>query len=348
LQPLAPAEAELRKAAALQSGWYSIRWSPDTFYTGVNVNHVQEVRQVATYLRFAATLHSEDEEHDDAVRSSLMIVALARSFGEEPTLISSLVRMAIRSVAVISLEECLARGTVSDSLLAEAQKQLAAEAKHNVFLYGMRGERAMIDSFMTNAEAGKADPIPLLAGKRKSWGDSVLQVYFTKARLMEEHAWILRFYNDLVESARLPPAEMRAKRPEIDRKAAAAPLLAKMLVPAVARVGESAIRSQVMLECAIAAIGVERYRLQNGRWPDSLDEVVAAKFLDKVPTDHFDGKPLRYRKASDGVVIYSVGKAGNYKGDALDPGSEFDPNTTERYEFRLWDVEHRRQPPRSK
>jgi hypothetical protein len=93
---------------------------------------------------------------------------------------------------------------------------------------------------------------------------------------------------------------------------------------------------------------VERYRLQNGRWPDSLDEVVAAKFLDKVPTDHFDGKPLRYRMASDGVVIYSVGKAGNYHGDALDAGSEFDPNTTERYEFRLWDVEHRRQPPRSK
>ena len=68
--------------------------------------------------------------------------------------------------------------------------------------------------------------------------------------------------------------------------------------------------------------------------------MVAAKLLDKVPVDVFDGKPLRYRKTGDGVVVFSVGPAGTYLGDALDADAPLDP----RYEFRLWAPDKRRQP----
>src|SRR5207302_2417059 len=124
------------------------------------------------------------------------------------------------------------------------------------------------------------------------------------------------------------------------------PLL-KSLVPALSKIGDAYLRSQAGLHCAIAALGVERFRVQTGHWPDSLDDVVAAKLLDKVPLDVYDGKPLRYRKTADGVVVYSVGPYGTNTGKTLDGNGNLDP-AVQRYELRLWDVNQRRQPPRPK
>jgi hypothetical protein len=52
---------------------------------------------------------------------------------------------------------------------------------------------------------------------------------------------------------------------------------------------------------ATTALAVERYRLQHGRWPDSLEALVSAQLLRQVPLDPYDGKPLRYRPSADGV-----------------------------------------------
>ena len=46
-------------------------------------------------------------------------------------------------------------------------------------------------------------------------------------------------------------------------------------------------------QMAIALLAVERFRLKNGRLPDSLSELVP-DFMPSIPTDPFDGKPIRY------------------------------------------------------
>lgn len=68
-----------------------------------------------------------------------------------------------------------------------------------------------------------------------------------------------------------------------------------------------------------AAIAVERWRLaHNGRIPDSLNQLVP-DFLPAVPTDPFDGKPLRYKKLAHGYVVYSIGH------DFTDDGGKEEP-----------------------
>jgi hypothetical protein len=153
--------------------------------------------------------------------------------------------------------------------------------------------------------------------------------------------------NEAVEAAKLPPRERLIRTQELHDEVSDAPLLVQLLLPTVLKLANVDVRTLVKLCCARAAIAVERFRLKNNRWPDSLDEVVASKLLDKVPEDPYDGKPLRYRKTTDGVVVYSISEKGNYAGDALDQDREFNPNIT-RTEFRLWDEAHRRQPPRAK
>jgi hypothetical protein len=338
---LLQAEALAHKAAPLKTGWYPYQWTPNII--GTLVPHVEQVREVGEHLNYLAMLQSQDGKHDEAWQTSLTILCVPRSFGEDPFLITALVRMGLRARSVASFERCLAHGTVSDTLLAEAQRQLAEEAKEPIFLHALRGERATMDAMMTNLEAGRIKLIDIFPPGSVSEIEWLYRIPGHSAK--KDHAWILRFLTEAVENAKLPPTQMRAKMQELEPKFKDGPLLTHFLMPPVPRLAGSVVRSQVLLDCAVAGIGVERFRMQHGRWPDSLDEVVAAKLLDKVPTDYFDGKPLRYRKATDGVVVYSISQKGNYAGDALDTGKTFD-SRFDRIEFRLWDEKHRRQPTR--
>ena len=68
---------------------------------------------------------------------------------------------------------------------------------------------------------------------------------------------------------------------------------------------------------AVAAAALERFRLAEGHLPDSLDDLTPT-FLDRVPLDPFDEKPVRYRKLPVGYVLYSIGRDGQ---DDFDEGA---------------------------
>ena len=51
-------------------------------------------------------------------------------------------------------------------------------------------------------------------------------------------------------------------------------------------------------------LALKCYKIDNGELPDSLDELVP-EYIDKIPIDDFDGKPLRYSKQKK--IVYSVG-----------------------------------------
>jgi len=59
-----------------------------------------------------------------------------------------------------------------------------------------------------------------------------------------------------------------------------------------------------------------------------LEEVVP-EFLPQVPTDPFDGEPLRYVVADDGYLVYSVGP------DATDHGGQGDETGQPDLVFRV-------------
>ncbi len=60
------------------------------------------------------------------------------------------------------------------------------------------------------------------------------------------------------------------------------------------------------------ALALRLYRKEHGRYPEDLRALVP-KFLPSVPSDPYDGKPLRYRKLAKGFKVWSVG--GNRKDD---------------------------------
>lgn len=64
-------------------------------------------------------------------------------------------------------------------------------------------------------------------------------------------------------------------------------------------------RENVGLAVTRVLLAAKAYRMEKRRLPERLDELVP-DYLDSVPVDDFDGKPLRYNPAKK--VLYSVGK----------------------------------------
>jgi hypothetical protein len=70
----------------------------------------------------------------------------------------------------------------------------------------------------------------------------------------------------------------------------------------------------------VAALAVEKYRLVAGVLPEKISDLDPAD----VPSDPFDGQPLRYKKLAKGYVMYSVGKDGVDNGgtEGFGPGTD--------------------------
>jgi hypothetical protein len=69
---------------------------------------------------------------------------------------------------------------------------------------------------------------------------------------------------------------------------------------------ERCAMSQTRLDEALVACALERFHAAHGHYPESLGELVPA-FAERLPHDLFDGKPLRYRRAEPGYLLYSIG-----------------------------------------
>jgi hypothetical protein len=163
------------------------------------------------------------------------------------------------------------------------------------------------------------------------------------AHFKQQQACDLRTWTQFVEIAKLEPDDRGWKLRELAPTVPASePGPSHFLANAIRALPQHDRRYRAILRCIVATLAVERYRLAHDHWPDSLGDLVPAQLRD-VPTDPFDGKPLRYLQLDGGVVIYSVGPDGQDDGGTIDRKNPNRDGTD--IGFRLWDVPHRRQPP---
>ena len=157
------------------------------------------------------------------------------------------------------------------------------------------------------------------------------------------HAAYLRYLNQCVEIAKLPPEQQVERLRHFDLQPP--DNVPRLLMPTAGSVDFKWLAERfqgglAFLRCAIVAVAVERYRIAHGRWPNHLDELVP-RYLANVPTDPFDGQPVRYRRLKDGMIIYTIGE------DQKDNGGQrvrIQAGAPDRdVGFQLWDPERRRQ-----
>jgi len=354
MKALAAALAEARKLAKYPNGRLKVVYAPD-FISTLVVPEIQNARAISELLKLDCWDRLQKRDLEGALTDCRALLNTARAIGDEPFFISQLVRIAMESITIGSLERTLAQGELRASLLSETQKAFEKEAAETLFHFGALGERGGMDRLFRGLENGTVNIKPLtsiMRGMKNSPEPGIwdrVEEHFPANMIKRSHAWVLRKLTEAIEADKLKGFEKNQALKKINDSVRSqearkeVPALAKDLFLPVFKIAEAEQRTDSLLYCAVAALAAEQFRLNNKRWPESLDELVKARLLKEVPIDLFTGQPLGSRTTKDGLVIYSVGPKGTYDGKALDNLHAIDP-TVQRLEFRLWNVESRRQP----
>jgi hypothetical protein len=308
-------------------------------------------RQVATLLQMHALLAAEDGRPDEALHDARAMLAAARAAAEPPMLINGLMAMAVRHVTAASIERTLAQGEPGPAALLATQRDVETGRDDDLWLRSLRGERATQEDLVRAIDEGRVtqqqrdemdtwDVSPVTGWPTiDRWIDRMRGGGYRKQHVAET----VRYYTAIIELVKESPDAPK-------RKPDALAAILNSRSPAVAKWLETVDqmivadrRQRAILSTVAAALAVERFRRDGGRWPASFAEMVPG-YLKNVPIDPFDLQPLRYKHLPDGVVIYAVGPDGVDDGGAVHtpaPG----PLAVD-IGVRLWDVAHRRQPPK--
>ncbi len=321
---------------------------------GTLLEKQQNLRRVMGLLSYDAGVRAYDRDDTGALESCLAILAVARGIGDEPMLISQLIRMAGVAITVGATERTLCWGAdFNDATLAELDRAFGKESDEPRLLYGLRGERAVFHRLSENIDSGAFSADQLNGGGPTF--PTPLSLY-VRARIPEEQAVALEMFNMLIAAAGKPAGKERSaavgaaedEYVQIIKKGwiGSMPryILFRLLMPAVIKVTEADTRIVAQLNAARVAIACERHRAKTGAYPTTLDEL-PKELLAEVPTDPFSGQPILYKKLPDGAVAYSA----SY--DGVDDGAKkLDPKNEKGNDlgFRLWTLEHRRKPPEPK
>jgi hypothetical protein len=328
------------RVAKYPTGRYPITWSRDGI--GTLLPHAGSAFNVAELLTMHALLRAHEGDVEEALVACRACLNTGRSLGDEPAAISQVVRLSCRALALHSLERTLAHGEAASSTLANLQQLLEDEADQRVLLTMARGYRAITHQALEAIKSrefnrnsyGLAQPFGL-PDEVTNWVEA--------AKAKTCHAAVFRFANRFVEIAKLPPNEQYEAFEQLAEPDFEMPII---FPPKQQHWPKNHARaywnSEALLKCAIAALAAERFRQAKGRWPDKLQELVP-DYLRAVPIDPFDGKELRVRQLSDGIVIYSVGPDGQDNGGSLSRLHVPPPETD--IGFRLWNPAQRQRPP---
>jgi hypothetical protein len=90
------------------------------------------------------------------------------------------------------------------------------------------------------------------------------------------------------------------------------------LLPSLSKLSLKGASADASAKLAATAFAIEEFRQNNHRLPEGLKDLTP-QFMEAVPIDPFDGKPIRYRKLERGYVIYSVDADGRDDGGISPP-----------------------------
>jgi hypothetical protein len=336
LAPYEKAVVEYRKIASLPSGTYPMAGVPTTSSLLFRSSPIRESSMALRNDLWHRLIANDDLGAAIALKAAINVPC---SLGDEAFAITVMVRGATLRIAIDCLERWLGMSQPSDAVLAEVQQMLEREAADPIMLRCARAERAF--AFFTTGDIPATMPKPT-----NPWEaiQRTFEMTFTAPGFIaEQQTAILTHMNAFVAVTQSPQGKFHTQLLLWQTAANNSPVLMKLIVPAVMKTVEAIQKAKARTQCAIVAIAAERFRRQHGQWPTTLDELVKAKLISAVPIDPFDCQPLQWKIVPEGRVIYPIGN--DKLGDSLGPVTSA-KNDRMTIEFRLYDPDKRRLPPR--
>jgi hypothetical protein len=262
------------------------------------------------HLRAIAELNNHQE--DKALADISLALRLDDQVRQVPLLIGHLVSIAMSSLALQPVYEGLAEHRWNDVQLAELERLLAAKDFLADYQYAMSGERIFAVDALEDERVTREFKTVLGDGQRITNSLYLMpSAYFYQNELAfasMNDKWLqplVDVTNRLVSPAALTETEAAIKQGM--KHYSPYTIMATMTFPAIDNSVKKFAVIQAGTDLARVACALERYRLANGKYPDSLNGL-EPQFIEKLPHDIINGQPLHYRLRDDGnFVLYSVG-----------------------------------------
>ena len=335
-QALAQIETALREYSKFQ---YPVDYS---YGAGAKLPHLRKIKMTAQILRIQSALQAQDRD-PSWTNSVLLQLKLAETLEGELSLVGCFVRIATIQIAARAAEYALnhadadptACRVLEDAFLHAARTKTlptALIAERAMFLPYFRMSRADVQQFRTDdAEDpdSKSEQTPQPSGKG-------LPVFWFTGFFERDLDFYLATMEKGIPISKLPaPENLQLTNVfnvgDITRHNLY--IMSGMFLPALAKTSVKAATGEAAAKLAATSFAIESFRHANNRPPEKLQDLVPT-FIDTVPIDPFDGKPIRYRTTPRGYILYSVDADGHDDNGTVRPARR-KPKDPTTYDFNF-------------
>jgi hypothetical protein len=335
-----------------ESQWtpaWKTRDLPEPLFT-ILLPHYGAARKLTSMLCLRSAAAARAGDAAKAHESLRIALRLNQANMDEPFLIGTLVGCAESgAVSGAVWELCDAHSGTTEDFRA-LQEELSRLDYHASLLYGVRGELAACANDLSYLKRTRdASIIQLLVSGQfmQPIGNGVIASalrvipdgwYDANAAAIAQ--WLLDYGIEPLRDAGFK--ELLAKQKELQALVSEhqsqsyrhpGEILARLAMPANWTVSCRVVYAQSLVNEAIAACALERYRIEHNTYPDAL-EAANRPGEKSIPPDVISGKPMGYRKTPDGrYALWCFGLDGTDHGgkrvlDEKNPESTkfYDPN----------------------
>lgn len=286
--------AAMHEACKRPARWFDFRWS--TPLLRIQLPDLSTLRHASKILALHARLSAEQNNPNKAGHRLLDCYRCAGFMDGNRycVLVGSLVRIATASLAMDTTERIINRVQLDDEDLKRIQSEVLRWCQARGWAESMVVERAGFVDLLRVTRSGTLS----------NRGMTLVPVL----RYADERAGV-NALTELIDALRVPePKTMDAvrtwrKRPPFPSYC----LMSNSLLPSLDHSVNLSFRSAAEARALSASIACERYRIARDQWPHTLAELVP-KYLEDVPADPFDGKPIRYSAIPEGIKLWSIGE----------------------------------------
>ena len=261
---------------------------------------LDKIPPCATLLYLDVLIQCENQDSEKALASIRAQMALARSF-DAPLLIHWLERMSLRTGAYRSIERVLNKTALSDEQLLALSKLIEAPDVNKAI------KRALIEEQCLGLDAYQA-PIREVSSRTRLKMSTLLP-WKLIGRCYGEALGYIDLMQKAIDAVDLPDPERLAALREMFEAVKAGEHGGKLtgtFWPIYPYIFTVDVRHLAFTRATQTALAIEQYRLAEGRLPQSLDDLVPA-YIEAVPLDPCNGRPLKYHTLQPGFVVYSIG-----------------------------------------
>ena len=287
------------------------------------VPHLSRLKASSQYLSLQTTAALKGGDRQTALENVKLSFRLVDSIRREPNIISHLVRIALVQIALQPVWEGLADRQWTEADVRAIESELGKLDFLTDYQFAMRGERACnlwgvdyfrklgitgLDELVAPSRSSGSDDLGRFMGRAGFWLIPAGWFDQNKLSLCRMHEkFLLPLVADQDRRVVKPAAIQQANSALDRRRVGPYDIFSKMLLPSLAGLAEKCARGQTSVDLALIACALERYRLANGQFPETLAALVP-RFIDRFPHDLINGQPLKYRRTDDGqFILYSVG-----------------------------------------